>query len=140
MCCEYVYESAWRWRRKRRRRRRKGEREGRTSVFALPLFLLFFSLFQVAPLFTVEMLFTVHFAEQWRRGSSRIRRRRRRKGRSRLCFCSSSLSFMSCLYLQKNRKQPDIVFNCVPQTRERSRGGENPASKKNRGEEAALVN
>ena len=121
---------------------REGEGEGKEKGKVAPMFLLFFSLFQVAPLFTVEMLSTVHFAEQWRRGSSRrrIRRRRRRKGRSRLCFCSSSLSFMSCLYLQKNRKQPDIVFNCVPQTRERSRGGENPARKKNRGEEAALVN
>jgi hypothetical protein len=91
---------------------------------------------KVAHLFTVEMLSTVHFAEQWRRGSSKRkrRRRRRRKGRSRLCS-ALLLSFSGRLYLQKNRKQPDI-----PQTRERSSGAENPASKKNRGEEAALVN
>jgi len=57
------------------------------------------------------------------------------KGKVAPLFCSSSLFFRSRLYLQKNRKQPDI-----PQTRERSSGAENPASKKNRGEEAALVN
>jgi len=49
----------------------------------------------------VETFFTVHFAEQWRRGSSK---RKRRKERPRLCFCSS-ISFRPRFCLQKNRKQ-----------------------------------
>jgi hypothetical protein len=42
--------------------------------------------------------------------------------------------------LKVKEKEKDIVFNCVPHTRERSRGGENPVSTKNREEEATLVN
>jgi len=57
---------------------------------------------KVAHLFTVETLSTIHFAEQWRRGSikRRRRRRRRRKGRSRLCS-ALLLSFSGRAFIYK---------------------------------------
>jgi hypothetical protein len=70
---------------KQQKKEKKKEKE---KGKAAPLFLLFFSLFEAAPLFTVEM-----------------GKQQKKKGRPRLCFCSS-LSFRPRFCLHKNRKQP----------------------------------
>jgi ribonuclease I len=62
---------------------------------AAPLFLLFFSLFEAAPLFTVET----------GKQQKKKEKEKEKKGRPRLCFCSS-LSFRPRFCLHKNRKQP----------------------------------
>jgi hypothetical protein len=89
---EALHCSREQWRMKQQKKEKEKEKE---KGKAAPLFLLFFSLFEAAPLFTVET----------GKQQKKKEKEKEKKGRPRLCFCSS-LSFRPRFCLHKNRKQP----------------------------------